>query len=384
MNYKPALLALVLVSSTLAGCTGDPDGGGNDEIDSDALQNLFDEHFEDFINNTTITVNNHYHNNTTVVNNDYNTNNEFNNTTNVDGGEINTYNQFNGSGDISGTVVQAFRVVWDLEERIERTDLGSRDVVIEGTVQIPGWSGSELSYQYNGNLIKLSFTCEEIVNSYFLMNNDDWGDWVFGEYGGSQNQAEQIGYSIYYDIQDVFYSDAVRDLCWDGGSSEPSRNTYSSHYYDVDIESHFTTVVEISLSAGQAIDFIHYPEWHSMTVNCDDGYSFSHADYDYSSNIPPLLGGQADCTVRLNAEIKTAYTYLATPVSNGSGPSIQTPEWHSYAGTGDWYVFTLTDTTYPGSNVSYYANYWPRSDTPTDFIVYFTMHFVQVYEHDLE
>jgi hypothetical protein len=33
MDHKAALLALVLVSGSLAGCTGDPDAGGNDEID---------------------------------------------------------------------------------------------------------------------------------------------------------------------------------------------------------------------------------------------------------------------------------------------------------------------------------------------------------------
>jgi hypothetical protein len=88
MDYKATLMALVLVSSALAGCTGDPDGGGGDEIDSDALQDLFDEHFQDFLNNTTITVNNHYHNNTTVVNHHYDNTNHYNNTTTVEGGDV--------------------------------------------------------------------------------------------------------------------------------------------------------------------------------------------------------------------------------------------------------------------------------------------------------
>ena len=47
MDHKAALLALVLVSGSLAGCTGDPDAGGNDEIDAETLQNL-----QDFINGT--------------------------------------------------------------------------------------------------------------------------------------------------------------------------------------------------------------------------------------------------------------------------------------------------------------------------------------------
>ena len=99
MDHKAALLALLLVSSSLAGCTGDPDGGGNDEIDSDALQDLFDEYLQDFINNTTITVINNYHNNTTYVvdDGDYSstTNIEYNNTTINEGDETSTNNYNN-------------------------------------------------------------------------------------------------------------------------------------------------------------------------------------------------------------------------------------------------------------------------------------------------
>ena len=42
MKGKAALLALVLVSGALAGCTGDPGEGGGDEFDSEALQDLID------------------------------------------------------------------------------------------------------------------------------------------------------------------------------------------------------------------------------------------------------------------------------------------------------------------------------------------------------
>ena len=104
MQSKAALMVLVLLSGTIAGCTSDPDGGGNDGIDSDALDELFDQYFEDFVNNTTITVNNHYYNNTTYVvdDGDYSTssttNNEYSNTTNLDGGEvINNYHDYDNS-----------------------------------------------------------------------------------------------------------------------------------------------------------------------------------------------------------------------------------------------------------------------------------------------
>ena len=69
MRIIAPMMILIMMTSTLAGCTGgDPDGGGNDEIDMDILNQLIDDNLQDFINNTTITVNNHYHNNSTITN----------------------------------------------------------------------------------------------------------------------------------------------------------------------------------------------------------------------------------------------------------------------------------------------------------------------------
>jgi len=394
MDHKAALLALVLVSGSLAGCTGDPDAGGNDEIDSDALQDLFDEHFQDFINNTTITVNNHYYNNSTYVTDDGDysstTNVEYNNTTINEGAQSSTNNynnqtdndysssslnySLNGSG--SGSVVQAFRVVWDPNERVSPTNFGARELVINGTVQVPGWTGSELSYQYNGYLIKLSFTCEEFLNAYYRMQNENWEDWIFGEYGGSQSQAQNLGSSIQQDISEIFWdNDGARDYCWDGNSYPPINDDpdYFSGSSEYDREYHYTTVFQISLSAGQAIEFMSLPNLHNVTLECDDGYSSSSSNGSQSGY--SLLGGHTECTVRGNTQIQTGYSYVRYAVVNGSGPSIPTPEW--YYG-GDWYLFTPLDG-YIGNGVTF-----PYASTTSDFLVYFTMHFVQVYEHDLE
>ena len=56
MRIIAPMMILIMMTSTLAGCTGgDPDGGGNDEIDMDILNQLIDDNLQDFINNTTIT-----------------------------------------------------------------------------------------------------------------------------------------------------------------------------------------------------------------------------------------------------------------------------------------------------------------------------------------
>ena len=100
MRTITILIALTMLTTSLAGCTGgDPDGGGNDEFDSEALQDLIDENLQDFMNNTSITVNNHFYNNTTY---------EIDNTDN-------SVSNITGSGVGSASTMQMFRVDWDRE-----------------------------------------------------------------------------------------------------------------------------------------------------------------------------------------------------------------------------------------------------------------------------
>ena len=148
MDHKAALLALLLVSSALAGCTGDPGEGGGDEFDSEALQDLIDENLQDFLNNTSITVINNYHNNTTYVTNEY-----YNTTTNA-GDEV-TENNFQtdytnytigqaGNGSGSGNEI-LFVMHMELNasqiapELIPRVDIDPRTLVYDYTKNFTGY-----------------------------------------------------------------------------------------------------------------------------------------------------------------------------------------------------------------------------------------------------
>ncbi|MFL2966059.1 MAG: hypothetical protein ACJZ5A_06990 [Candidatus Thalassarchaeaceae archaeon] len=104
-------MILLMLSASFAGCTsGDPDGDGTSGIDMEILNEMIDDNLQDFINNTSVTVNQeiHYHNNTTYIVDDgtYHdiVNNNFNNTTNVDGGEVenNNYDQSENTWNIGG------------------------------------------------------------------------------------------------------------------------------------------------------------------------------------------------------------------------------------------------------------------------------------------
>ena len=98
MRAKAVLMALAMMTTALAGCTGTD---GVTEVDEDALNELIQNNLQDFINNTTVVVNQdfHYHNNTTYVvdDGDYSNTivNEYNNTTNVEGSDVHNYNTEN-------------------------------------------------------------------------------------------------------------------------------------------------------------------------------------------------------------------------------------------------------------------------------------------------
>ena len=369
MEYKATLVALVLVSSALAGCTGDPGDGGEDEFDSEALQNLIDENLQDFMNNTSITVNNHYHNNTTVVNNDYNTNNDYNNTTNVDGGEINNYNQYNGSGAGSDSIMQMFTVNWAHSD-VQIIDYGSRMVTLNDTLQQTSGNPNLLyALIYEGNLIEFEdVNCEQFYN-FASVQDYHWELYLEDTYGGDGNSA---GYQLEDFWRDNAYytnsnhpvnsnGETVRDQCpaFDGNSYE---------YY-------YTTVFEIELSMGEALDFLSLPNLDDIVLECDDGYSGSSSN----GSVGGYLGGQADCTVSGIAQVRENLRYESSwwNWESGNNSSSNIPSYIDTSNIPDWWW--IDSWYYYGGSDGHTFSY-----TPTEFAVYFTTYFVEVYDLDSE
>ncbi len=84
MKTTTILIALTMLTTGLAGCTGgDPDGGGNDEFDAETLQGMIEAGLQDFMNNTTVEITNNYYTNETST----------------------TTNNVNGSGSGSGSTL---------------------------------------------------------------------------------------------------------------------------------------------------------------------------------------------------------------------------------------------------------------------------------------
>jgi len=71
MRTTTILIALTMLTIGLAGCTGDPDGGGNDEFDAETLQGMIESGLQDFMNNTTVEITTNYYTNETSTTTNY-------------------------------------------------------------------------------------------------------------------------------------------------------------------------------------------------------------------------------------------------------------------------------------------------------------------------
>ena len=203
MKSKAILMTLAMMSAALAGCTG---SDGVTEIDDETLQQLFDDNIQDFMNNTSVTVNQeiHYHNNTTV--NNYETTNEYSNTTNIDGGEVinnyeNNYSSIGsgtGNGSFHGAILHGIDFEFTLAELWGESEVEPGD---RNNTYTTNWS----YYDYLTNQQRnddFTFSC----SVYYLVGS-----------ASASNQTTYWEDNDYY-IQawyDAGYNSTMRDLFQD-------------------------------------------------------------------------------------------------------------------------------------------------------------------------
>ena len=319
MDHKVALLALVLVNSSLAGCTGDPGEGGGDEFDSEDLQDLFDEHFQDFLNNTTITVNNHYYNNTTYVvdDGDYSstTNIEYNNTTINEGDETST-NNYQTDNDYSssnyslgGSVVGVNGTTGGIMYMVDITF--TIDDLIPQPEPAPDYRNDTINYDYTyyDYLTNSERTDTFVIqcSDYYLVGSE------------SSNNSFEVSYwddsSNYWDawvdqynqtIANMLQEAAYNNYLWNGDTDYHVRVTCDEDYLQDTLNVYDLVVLEITIPQGYAFDCAHgYDDYHGIEYlyrkspgedewndifDYNDGFTkYVYGDYWYCREV--MVGG---------------------------------------------------------------------------------------------
>jgi len=331
MRIIAPMMILIMMTSTLAGCTGgDPDGGGNDEIDMDILNQLIDDNLQDFINNTTITVENHYHNNTTVMND------------NTD----NSVSNINGS--TSSSIMKMFTVEWEKNEYILESEgtltPGEKMVTLTGTESSSGGGDNTLLFAkgYNGYTIEFRFTCNEYIHYYSNWDDEEWSDWLVDNYGSASTwqETDNLAEDIEREINDN----------WRYGFDAEAQCYFSSERY-----TELITLFEINVEEGEAISILSRDPYVIVDINCEDGYGTGIGNGTSVS----YMGGQSDCVVSGTTTVKYgAYAIMSDVYDNYS----------------QRYIY---ERIYMPSTYTY--DYQVQSS----FSVYFTSHIVEVYENEI-
>ena len=225
MRIIAPMMILIMVTSTLAGCTGgDPDGGGNDNIDMDVLNQLIDDNLQDFINNTTITVENHYHNNTTIINND----NSQNNFTGTSSGS------FNGNMSLGGEI-QVIDLFFSLDTLMDFESIDYRNNVFD-------YNYTYYDYLTNTNREDMfSMSC----SNYYLVGS------------GNNTTSDIIPFwldsSGYYTAWDSLYNNTIRDLLNSIANDDWLREICDETYYADQNDYDNLLVYEIHMTEGTAL-----------------------------------------------------------------------------------------------------------------------------------
>ena len=242
MRTTTILIALTMLTTGLAGCTGDPDAGGNDEIDAETLQNL-----QDFFNNTSVG---------------------------------------------SDSVMNMFTISWDREDILLGFDPQNDLIEFDNYSNQFTSDDPTLLYAdyYNGQVIEFRLSCLEYLH-YERYSQSSWGGWLvdnYGSYGSSSNSnnssnssggdyPNDVGHDIYWWFN-YGMANAVDEIChFEGGSVPTSR----------------AVLFEIDLDVGEAMSIQVLPSYLEVDLNCDDGYGTGLGNGTSTF----YIGGQANCTV---------------------------------------------------------------------------------------
>ena len=340
MKSKAILMTLAMMSAALAGCTG---SDGVAEIDDETLQQLFDDNIQDFMNNTTVTVNQeiHYHNNTTTIidDGDYSNSvvNEYNNTPNVDGGEvINNYEQndyshtnysLGGSGASFGDGVNGTSSGNGLMF-VAHLEFTAMDIFPD--FEAPGEPrDNNFSYEYG----YYDYLTNTERNDTFTFPCSVY--YVVGSQppNGTNGSSNQVSYwedtSNYRNAWEQMYNSTVSDLLHEAASTPSIRSICEGSFATplaVGSDGLYFEFLSIEIPVGYAIEYVQYNGIHEFYGcsgyisnyyhQCNDNQSYydqsteSFWDYDegpYPAQSGELYGGWENTSVEFSLRVSSSF-----------------------------------------------------------------------------
>jgi hypothetical protein len=242
-------MILLMLSASLAGCTsGDPDGNDNSGIDMEILNQMIDDNLQDFINNTSVTVNQeiHYHNNTTVVNNyDENT------TWNMGGASV------VGVNGTTGSIMYMIDITFTIDDLIPEPE------------PAPDYRNNTINYAYTyyDYLTNSERTDTFVIqcSDYYLVGSQSAnGSFEVSYWNDSSNYwdawVDQYNQTVANMLQEAAYDYYM----WNGDNDYHVRATCDEGYLQDTLSVYDLVVLEITIPQGYAFDCAHGYDYHGI------------------------------------------------------------------------------------------------------------------------
>jgi len=326
-----------LITTSLSGCTGNGDGP-QFELSSDEIQDLIDENIDDFLNNTTITVNQeiHHQNNTTVVNNYHNNttyvvddttvvNNYHNNTTYVvDDGD---YSSTTNISQTNSEIYTFDRIFTDRELFLDEFD--HRNNSITGVFTLFDFDSSQ---SYNDTV---TIDC----GVYYIVGSDDFNSWnenssLWAESYWVNSDWYGTGWAVYellgYEGYNITMIDLYHRIAWNDEVRMTCDETYPIEGYSIDIGSLVVFSLEIPQGYAISCQYSAFPSFYyqdeeglwngsTNTILKIDGLNFQCGNLIGGSNNMTfeILRGTNDYyqTLSYDRMHRIVFTFQIIPVS---------------------------------------------------------------------
>jgi hypothetical protein len=261
MNTKMNAIAmtLLMIASALAGCTsGDPDGDGTSGIDMEILNEMIDDNLQDFINNTSVTVNNYHSSNETYHN--YNSNN-------YSFGGVGS----NGSG---GHGLYLLDIQFNLSSLLDLEENDYQNNSITGQYWLQDFD--------TGNTYEDNVTID--CGVYYIVGSDDFNSWndnssLWEESYWINSDWYSTGWSVYESLGYEGYNITMRNLYHNIAWDYEVREICDESFHEDDEGFDDLILFEISIPAGVAISGLYHNDFRAM-----EEYVWGYEDYTSSWN----------------------------------------------------------------------------------------------------
>ncbi len=308
-------IVILMLTATFAGCVGgDPDGDDSSGIDMDALNQMIDNHLQDFINNTTVTVINNFHNNTTYI---------------IDDGD---YSSFNYPG-MTDSGNSSFGIIFSIDFEFDLDFLWGNSPILPGD-RTNSYTTSWYYFDYLTNDYRtdeFTFDCD----IYYLVGS-----------ANSSNEQTYWNNSNYYDDawSDNGYNNTMREMMHNVAGNETLRFTCDEDFYGYpeneelfdEIIYRFTIPEGFGFRCSSTDAYPQYYEKYSSSSGGFINYSTNHYGYLYVDGISwycgsqhHIIGGEEDMDVliyaqdlRRESDYRLLFSYELIPVIARDEPDL--------------------------------------------------------------